>query len=263
MNQYIPVAAKITNIIKHTDIEWTFRVKSNTEGVLPGKFYEISIPKFGESPISVSGYGEDYIDFTIRSVGKVTNEIFDYKVGDSFFIRGPYGNGFDVSLYENREVVVVAGGSGLAPVRGIIEHFYNNQDKCSSFKLIVGFRSPEDILFKDDLKKWSEKLDILVTVDKADEGYNGKVGLVTKYIPELEIKNLENMSAIVVGPPMMMKFTVEEFLKRDLAENNIWVSYERKMCCGVGKCGHCKMDDTYICIDGPVFDYSYAKNLID
>ena len=117
--------------------------------------------------------------------------------------------------------------------------------------------------FKPDIKRWSEKLDVLVTVDKADEDYNGNVGLVTKYIPNLNIENLDNMSAIVVGPPMMMKFTVEEFLKRDIAENNIWVSYERKMCCGIGKCGHCKMDDTYICIDGPVFDYSYAKNLID
>lgn len=131
------------------------------------------------------------------------------------------------------------------------------------FKLIAGFRSLEDILFKPDIKRWSEKLDVLVTVDKADEDYNGNVGLVTKYIPNLNIENLDNMSAIVVGPPMMMKFTVEEFLKRDIAENNIWVSYERKMCCGIGKCGHCKMDDTYICIDGPVFDYSYAKNLID
>lgn len=263
MNPYIPIAAKITGIFKHTDIEWTFRVEANTKDVLPGKFYEISIPKFGESPISVSGYGKDYIDFTIRSVGKVTNEIFDYNVGDNFFIRGPYGNGFDVSLYEDREVVVVAGGSGLAPVRGIIEYFYENIDKCKSFKLIAGFRSPQDVLFKDDLKKWSEKLDVIVTVDKADENYQGNIGLVTKYIPNLKIENINNTSAIVVGPPMMMKFTVEEFLKRDLAENNVWVSYERKMCCGIGKCGHCKMDDTYICIDGPVFDYSYAKNLID
>lgn len=263
MNPYIPVKSEIIDIVKHTEIEWTFRVECKTEGVLPGKFYEISIPKYGECPISVSGYGENYIDFTIRNVGKVTSELFKYKVGDNFFIRGPYGNGFDVSLYEGRDVVVVAGGSGLAPVRGIVEHFYNNIDKCKSFKLIVGFRSPKDILFKDDLKKWSEKLDVLVTVDSADEDYNGNVGLVTKYIPQLQIDNVNNMSAIVVGPPMMMKFTVEEFLKRELAENNIWVSYERKMCCGVGKCGHCKMDDTYICIDGPVFDYSYAKNLID
>ena len=262
MNQYIPVAAKITDIVKHTDIEWTFRVNCKTSGVLPGKFYEISIPKFGESPISVSGYDNDYIDFTIRNVGKVTGELFKYNIGDNFFIRGPYGNGFDVRLYEGRDIVVVAGGSGLAPVRGIIEYFYNNTDKCKSFKLITGFRSPKDILFKADIKRWSEKLDVLVTVDEEDENYTGNVGLVTKYIPQLNIENIDNMSAIVVGPPMM-KFTVEEFLKRDIAENNIWVSYERKMCCGVGKCGHCKMDDTYICIDGPVFDYSYAKNLID
>ena len=121
-------------------------------------------------------------------------------------------------------MVVVAGGSGLAPVRGIVEHFYNNPDKCKSFKLIVGFKSPKDVLFKDDLKRWSEKLDILVTVDSAEEGYEGNIGLVTKYIPELKIEDINNMSAIVVGPPMMMKFTVGEFLKRDLDEKNIWVS---------------------------------------
>ena len=263
MNPYIPVGAEILEIIKHTEIEWTFRTKYNSKGVLPGQFYEISIPKYGESPISVSGTGKDYIDFTIRKVGKVTDEIFSYKVGDKFFLRGPYGNGFDISLYEDREIVVVAGGSGLAPVRGIMDYYYDNFEKCKSFKLIVGFKSPKDILFKDDLKRWSEKLDVIVTVDGAEEGYEGYIGLVTKYIPSLEIKNIDNVSAIVVGPPMMMKFTVGEFLKRNLDEKNIWVSYERKMCCGVGKCGHCKMDDTYIYIDGPVFNYFEAKKLID
>ena len=137
MNLYIPSSAKIIEIIKHTEIEWTFRVETSTKDVLPGKFFEISIPKYGEAPISVSGYGDDYIDFTIRNVGKVTSELFNYQVGDKFFIRGPYGNGFDVSKYENREVVVVAGGSGLAPVRGIVEYFYNNKEKCKNFKLIV------------------------------------------------------------------------------------------------------------------------------
>ncbi|MBS6023934.1 MAG: anaerobic sulfite reductase subunit AsrB [Paeniclostridium sordellii] len=263
MNPYIPVGAEILEIIKHTEIEWTFRTKCNSKGVLPGQFYEISIPKYGESPISVSGTGKGYIDFTIRKVGKVTDEIFSYKVGDKFFLRGPYGNGFDISLYEDREIVVVAGGSGLAPVRGIMDYYYDNFEKCKSFKLIVGFKSPKDILFKDDLKRWSEKLDVIVTVDGAEEGYEGHIGLVTKYIPSLEIKNIDNVSAIVVGPPMMMKFTVGEFLKRNLDEKNIWVSYERKMCCGLGKCGHCKMDDTYICIDGPVFNYFEAKKLID
>lgn len=141
--------------------------------------------------------------------------------------------------------------------------FYNNVNKCEKLNLISGFRSPEDVLFKDDLKKWADKLDVLVTVDGAREDYTGNVGLVTKYIPELEIKDIDNVSAVIVGPPIMMKFAIAEVKKRGIAEENIWVSYERKMCCGLGKCGHCKIDDTYICIDGPVFNYAEAKNLVD
>ena len=261
-NEYIPFRSEILEVIEHTPIEYTFRMAYKGD-VKPGQFFEVSLPKFGEAPISVSGIGEDFVDLTIRRVGKVTNEIFKNYVGDKLFLRGPYGNGFDVSLYEERDIVVVAGGSGLAPVRGIIEYFYNNPNRCKSFKLIAGFRSLEDILFKPDIKRWSEKLDVLVTVDKADEDYNGNVGLVTKYIPNLNIENLDNMSAIVVGPPMMMKFTVLEFLKLGIKEENIWISQERKMCCGIGKCGHCKIDDTYICLDGPVFNYTVGKSLID
>ena len=263
MNQYIPVAAKITDIVKHTDIEWTFRVSCKTDGVLPGKFYEISIPKFGESPISVSGYGNDYIDFTIRNVGKVTSELFKYNIGDNFFIRGPYGNGFDIENYKNKEVVVVAGGTGLSPVRGIVEYFSNNSNDCESMTLITGFKSPEDVLFKEDMKIWKKTMNLILTVDTAPEGYEGNVGLVTKYIPELEIKSMDNVQVVVVGPPMMMKFTVLEFLKLGIKEENIWISQERKMCCGIGKCGHCKIDDTYICLDGPVFNYTVGKSLID
>ena len=263
MNQYIPVVAKITDIVKHTDIEWTFKVSCKTDGVLPGKFYEISIPKFGESPISVSGYGNDYIDFTIRNVGKVTSELFKYNIGDNFFIRGPYGNGFDIENYKNKEVVVVAGGTGLSPVRGIVEYFSNNSNDCESMTLITGFKSPEDVLFKEDMKIWKKTMNLILTVDTAPEGYEGNVGLVTKYIPELEIKNMDNVQVVVVGPPMMMKFTVLEFLKLGIKEENIWISQERKMCCGIGKCGHCKIDDTYICLDGPVFNYTVGKSLID
>ena len=121
----------------------------------------------------------------------------------------------------------------------------------------------DDILFKDDIKEWEKSINVTLTVDNAEEGYKGNTGLVTKYIPELEIKDIENTAFVVVGPPIMMKFTVAEILKRGVAEENIWVSYERKMCCGLGKCGHCKMDDTYICLDGPVFNYTKAKNLVD
>lgn len=261
-NKYIPVAREIIEIIKHTDIEWTFRIRTESKDVRPGQFYEISLPKYGESPISVSGIGEDFIDFTIRNVGKVTNKLFEYKIGDKFKIRGPYGNGFDIDEYKGRDLVIVAGGSALAPVRGIVEYAYKNIDEFRSFKLIVGFKSPADALFKSDLKRWGEKIDVLMTVDSAPEEYFGNVGLVTKYIPDIKI-NKNKASAVVVGPPMMMKFSVSEFIKLGIPEKDIWVSYERKMHCGIGKCGHCKMDDTYICLDGPVFNYEFAKNLED
>lgn len=262
-NMYIPVASEILDIVKHTDKEWTFKVKTNTSKTKPGQFYEISLPKFGESPISVSGLGQDYVDFTIRNVGKVTNVVMNYKIGDKLLIRGPYGNGFDIEEYKGRDLVIVAGGSALAPVRGIIQYVYEHKDEFHSFKLIVGFKSPSDVLFAKDLEEWSTKLDILVTVDGADEDYKGNVGLVTKYIPELKFDDIDRLSAVVVGPPMMMKFSVGEFIKLGMPEKNIWVSYERNMHCGLGKCGHCKMDSTYICLDGPVFSYEFAKNLID
>lgn len=261
-NEYIPFLSEIKEVIKHTEIEYTFRMAFEGD-VKPGQFFEVSLPKFGEAPISVSGIGEGIVDLTIRKVGKVTGEIFEKYQGDKLFMRGPYGNGFELENYKGHEVVVVAGGTGLSPVRGIVEYFAEHKEDAKGFTLITGFKSPEDVLFKDDLKKWEETMNLIVTVDQAPEGYTGHTGLVTKFIPDLEIKDLEDVQVVVVGPPIMMKFTVQEFLKRGIKEENIWISQERKMCCGIGKCGHCKIDDTYICLDGPVFNYTKGKLLRD
>lgn len=261
-NDYIPFPSKILEVIEHTDIEYTFRMEFKGD-VKPGQFFEVSIPRFGEAPISVSGIGENFVDLTIRRVGKVTNEIFKNYVGDKLFMRGPYGNGFDVDIYKNKELVVVAGGTGLSPVRGVVDYFAKNTNETKGTTLITGFKSPKDMLFKDDLKRWNDSINLIVTVDSAEEGYTGNTGLVTKFIPGLDIKDKENVQIIVVGPPMMMKFTVMEFLKLGIKEENIWISQERKMCCGLGKCGHCKIDDTYICLDGPVFNYTKGKLLRD
>ena len=152
------------------------------------------------------------MDLTIRKVGKVTDEIFNHYEGQSLFLRGPYGNGFDVSLYEGKELIVVAGGTGLSPVRGVVDYFANDPSRSNGFTLVTGFKSPNDVLFKSDLAKWSETSTVILTVDQAQEGYEGHVGLVTKFIPDLPIKNLEDVQVIVVGPPMMMHFTVQEFL---------------------------------------------------
>ncbi len=261
-NEYIPFLSEIKSVIKHTEIEYTFRMEYHGD-VKPGQFFEVSIPKFGEAPISVSGIGEDYVDLTIRRVGKVTNEIFENYVGDRLFLRGPYGNGFDLELFKGNEVVVVAGGTGLSPVKGIVDYFAEHPEEAVSTTVIAGFKNPEAVLFKDDFKFWESRIQVIKTVDSAPEDYTGKVGMVTRYIPELTIQDPANAVFVVVGPPIMIRFTVQEILKRDIAENQIWISNERKMCCGLGKCGHCRIGSTYICLDGPVFNYTDGKNLID
>lgn len=261
-NHYIPQLSTIKEVIKHTDLEYTFRMTYEGD-VKPGQFFEISIPKYGEAPISVSGIGDGTVDFTIRRVGKVTNEIFENYVGDTLFIRGPYGNGFDLENYKGRELFVVAGGTGLSPVRGVVDFFAHNPDQAVSTTLIAGFKSPKDVLFKDDFKFWQEKINVIQTVDTAPEGYEGPVGMVTKYIPDLKFEDIENTSFICVGPPIMIRFTVQAILKLGVPEKNIWISHERKMCCGLGKCGHCKIGSTYVCLDGPVFNYVDGKELID
>lgn len=261
-NVYLPVRSRIIDIYKHTDIDYTFRMeyKGLTK---PGQFYEISIPKFGEAPISISGIGEDYLDFTIRRVGTVTNVILELNVGDSLFIRGPYGNGFDIESFKGKELVVAAGGTGLAPVKGVIDYFVDNIKELKKLTLLVGFKSPEDVLFKESIENYKKKINFIMTVDKAPGGYDGNTGLITNYIKDVEFENIGDAQVIIVGPPIMMKFTVLEFLKRGVREENIWVSYERRMSCGIGKCGHCRIDDTYICLDGPVFNFTKAKYLID
>lgn len=261
-NIYLPFISKIIRITPHTDIDYTFRMEYSGE-VKPGQFFEVSVPKYGEAPISVCGIGEGWVDLTIRRVGVVTDVIHTFFPGDTLFMRGPYGNGFDINLYKGKEVIVAAGGTGLAPVKGIVDYFSAHREEAKNFNVLMGFKSPDDILFKEDIKKWSETINVTLTVDKAEEGYNGNVGLITNCVKELNIENVDEAQVVIVGPPIMLKFTVAEFINKGIKEENIWVSYERKMCCGVGKCGHCKMDDTYICLEGPVFNYTKAKNLVD
>ncbi|PAB58703.1 anaerobic sulfite reductase subunit AsrB [Anaeromicrobium sediminis] len=261
-NPYLPRPIKIIDRWEESGIDHTFRVE-NDMNLIGGQFLQLSIPGVGEAPISISDFTDKYLDMTIRKVGKLTDGIFDLQAGDKIFVRGPYGNGFNLDQYKGKNLVIVAGGTGLAPVKNVVNYFYNNMDLVKSFTLIVGFKTPNDILFRDEIKKWSEKINVVLTVDSADESWTGETGLVTKHIAVCDMKDLDNTEVIVVGPPIMMKFATIEFVKRGLAEEKIWVSFERKMSCGIGKCGHCKIDETYVCLEGPVFNYVKAKELID
>ena len=205
-NTYLPFRSEILEVIKHADLEYTFRMaydRGAEHPVKPGQFFEISIPKYGEAPISVSGITDHSLDFTIRKVGSLTNEIFENYVGGHFFLRGPYGNGFDVDMFKGKEIILVAGGSGLSPIHGVIDYFADHMDECERLTVIVGFKSPHDILFRDDLKRWKASgMNLIYTVDKADDDpdYDGHVGLVTQYIPEMNLQDPDNAIAVVVGP---------------------------------------------------------------
>ncbi|ACV62461.1 sulfite reductase, subunit B [Desulfofarcimen acetoxidans DSM 771] len=262
VNVYAPHRAKILNINRQTEIDYTFTLEADVKP-LNGQFLEVSVPRVGECPISVSDFGEGYLELTIRRVGKVTNFIHDLKVGDSLFIRGPYGKGFPLAAFLGKRLIIAAGGTGLAPVKSVINNFCRNPGDIDKLDLLAGFKTPADVLFKAELQEWSKKFNVQVTVDKGDSSWSGRVGLITNLVKELTIENTDNTRVIIVGPPLMMKFTALEFINKSIPEKNIWFSFERKMCCGIGKCGHCKIDNTYVCLEGPVINYVQAKRLID
>lgn len=271
-NVYLPTAHKVLLVEQTTDLEWLFRVEYNESSVNAGQFMQVSLPKVGEAPISIANFDleKGYLDFLIRKVGKVTDEIFKLKAGDKVFLRGPYGNGFPIEKYKNKHIVMVVGGSGIAPVRPIIEYFTKHPEEMKSFKIIVGYKNYESVIFEEEFSCWRENIEILVTLDNAESARNlGKTeeefheGRATKYIPDLKVENMDETEFIVVGPPIMMHFACLEILKLNVPVEKIWVSFERKMSCAVGKCGHCKIDETYICLEGPVFKYDKAQKLLD
>lgn len=261
-NAYLPKAYKILSVEAETTIDYTYIVEKKEE-LIGGQFMEISIPGIGEAPISISDFDASTLAMTIRKVGRLTDSVFTLQPGDTLYMRGPYGNGFDLNLYKDSKLVIIAGGTGLAPVKNVIQYYHEHRGELRSFQVLVGFKTPSDVLFKKDLEKWAKDMDLIVTVDYADDLWSGEKGLVTTHIQKLDLSVLSNTKAIVVGPPLMMKFTTLELIKQGVPEEQITVSFERKMSCGIGKCGHCKIDETYVCLEGPVFNYTKAKKLLD
>ena len=261
-NELRPEPYEILDINPQTEKEYIFKVKCNKDAK-PGQFFQISLPKIGEAPISVSGIGDDYLEFTIRKVGKLTNETFDLKAGDDLFLRGPYGNHFPLEKFEGNDVVVVAGGTGVCAVNSLLEHLYHNFADMGDVYFLTGFRNQESILYEDALKKYENRFtDTVYTLDNEKiEGF--ETGFVTECIDQVPFDSLEDYHVVIVGPPPMMDAAFNNCAAQNVKEENIWLSLERKMSCGIGKCGHCKIGNKYVCVDGPVFNYPEVKNLID
>lgn len=262
-NIYSSNEAQILKIKKHTATEWSFSLRSKIKGV-PGQFAMVSLPGVGEIPIAISGFCSDSIEVTIRNVGKVTSQFHGISAGDPLYIRGPYGNGFPLEELQDQHLLIIVGGSAITAAKPLIEHCLDNGGfKLKKLDILAGFKSPHYILFRKTLECWKKKCNVVVTVDNdEDYAWMGSIGFVVDFIKQVRDIG-ENTRAVLIGPPLMMKNSVRELLHHRVREENIWLSMERHMKCGLGKCGHCRICDKYVCSDGPIFNYRQAKYLID
>jgi len=235
-------------------------------GHRPGNFVEVSILGLGEAPISIasSPTRSGYFELGVRQAGLVTAAIHELVPGDEIGIRGPFGTSFKVEDWHRKDLLLIAGGLGLAPMRSLIQYCEDRRDQFGAVTILYGARSPVDIIFKEELAGWgkSDVFECHSTVDYVPEGmsYGGNVGLITTLIPPLDINPLTTI-AVIVGPPVMYKFVIAALKKKGLTEDKIVVSLERHMKCGIGKCGHCTIEHLYCCIDGPVFTLNKLNGL--
>ena len=265
-----PYPATITNIEKLTEREKLFEIELDSGKKLghdPGQFVEVSIMGVGEAPISISSPPKrTRFDLVIRKVGEVTNKIHDMKKGDKIGIRGPFGRGFNVEQLKGRDLLFIAAGLGLPPLRSLIAHVLDkdNRKDFGKVTIICGCREPCEVLFDNEIKDWQKipNVEVLRTVDRCPEGecWEGDIGLITKLIPKANF-NQKNTYCMIVGPPVVYPFCIQILLDLGVPENRIIVSLERRMKCGVGKCGHCQINNLYVCKDGPVFNYHDIKDL--
>jgi NAD(P)H-flavin reductase len=231
---------------------------------VPGQFTMLSAFGVGEVPISVSSPANETgpLQHTVRDVGAVTHALSRTAVGGVVGVRGPYGTGWDVGDGAGGDVVLVAGGIGLAPLRPAMLEVLHHRHRYGRVVLLYGGRSPEDLLFTDELKRWENLgVEVLVTVDYGMTTWNGRVGLVTTLIPRAGFDPRSTL-ALVCGPEIMMRFTAAALIERGVRPDRVRVSLERNMRCGVGLCGHCQYRELFVCVDGPVLAFTRVAGLL-
>ncbi len=231
----------------------------------PGQFAQVSLFGVGEFPASLPpSPTEDETFFTIRQVGSCTSALFQLKAGDKFAVRGPYGNGFPMEEYYGRNLVFVAGGIGLIPLRSCIVYALQNREKYQRILIFHGAKTPKELMYVPKLHEWEQSagVECYLTVDRAEDDWGGHIGVVGSLFKKPGVLvPVENTTAFVCGPPIMFRFVIKDLLSMGFQESNIVSTLERYMKCGVGKCGHCCIGVAYVCVDGPVFTYQQIKQL--
>jgi len=265
---FLPEPAEVLKAEPMTEMEvfLRFTLDSGRElGHMPGQFVEVSVPGIGEAPISISSSPtlRPGFEMVVRKVGNVTGAIHRLRAGDKVGIRGPYGTHFPVeAAMKGRDLLFVCGGIGLVPVRSAIQYVLHNRRDYGRVIILYGTKSPPERLFLDELRDWANLSDVeyMETVDRGAPGWTGHVGVITTLMPKVEVDPARTV-ALVCGPPVMYRFVLLELFRMNVGKQNIYVSLERHMKCGVGKCGHCQINGVYVCQDGPVFNYAEVEAL--
>lgn len=261
-NSYLPIIATVKKIIQETPniISVQITIDDETEmknfNFQPGQVCQLSVFGLGESTfvINSSPSEKGYLQLSIMKTGVNTTAIHNLSEGEKVGLRGPLGNWFPYKNWEGRNILFIGGGIGLAPLRPLILHVLNNKDKYGKLALLYAAKTPEDFCFKHDLEKWGESkdIDVILTIDNECRGWGKKVGLCPDVLEELAPSS-ENTVAVLCGPPIMIKFTLEILEKLKFNADSVYTTLERRMKCGVGKCGRCNIGEKFVCIDGPVF----------
>ncbi len=263
----MPRSAKIRNIVPMTVDNYLFEFSfsdTSLKNSAPGQFVELWVPGVGEVPISIcSSKVNDTIELLIRRIGRVTNALYQLKEGDTVGLRGPYGIGFPLEEFSGRNLCLVAGGLGVAPIRSLWQYILNNRERFGKVILIYGMRHSQELLFRQEFKLLLRRHDIelYLAAEEIDGSslppINMQVGRVTDLIKEADLD--ESFQAAMCGPPIMYRYAIKEFLAKGIKEEQMWLSLERHMKCGIGKCGHCVIGGLFTCKCGPVFNMSQLK----
>jgi sulfhydrogenase subunit gamma (sulfur reductase) len=228
----------------------------------PGQFVQVSVLHQGEAPISITSTAaaKGPLELCIRAAGHLTRRIHGMAMGAAIGLRGPYGNGFPLDRLQGRDLVFVAGGIGLAPLRSLINHALHQRDAFGRIIILYGARTPSDMVFKWEFARWKSAPDVELhtTVDIAEKGWTGNVGVVTSLWDKAAIRATQ-ACAVICGPPIMFSYAIKDLLAMGFSEDTIISTVERHMKCGVGKCGHCFAGGKYVCTDGPIFDFTEMK----
>jgi NAD(P)H-flavin reductase len=270
MNTDRVVKAEITSITQLTDMEKLFHVRivDPAERALfsfqPGQFVMVEVPGYGEIPISISGSASNhgFLELCIRRAGTVTSVLHRAQVGAKVGLRGPFGTFFPMAMMKDHNVLLIAGGLGLAPLRAAIYHVTENRSDFDRVHILYGTKTPDQLLFDYQYEQWRrvDGVDLSIIVEEGADGWTGEVGMVTKLLDPIPIEP-DRTYAIVCGPPVMFKFVCNMLSKKGIPMRRMFVSLERRMHCGMGKCCRCNIGSTFTCKDGPVFDYWTAINL--